>query len=94
MNLPQTTSKLENHMIEVWNKIDQLPAGISDGAGIGVSALTGAGIPHLLEILDKRLSDLFMTVLTISILPEEGEKLAWLYRNGTVLSQTEKKEKF
>jgi hypothetical protein len=26
-------------------------------------------------------------------LPEEGEKLAWLYRNGTVLSQTEKKDK-
>ncbi|HEU5047424.1 MAG TPA: GTPase HflX [Rickettsiales bacterium] len=79
---------LASNMVEVWNKIDLLETP-PEGAGIAVSALTGAGVDQLLERLDERLSALFMTVLTLDIPAAEGEKLAWLYRHATVLAHEE-----
>ncbi len=81
--------KLSEYMVEVLNKIDQLPDGAPDTNVIAVSALTGAGIAHLLATLDARLSALFMTTLSLKLPAEEGEKLAWLYRHGSVISQEE-----
>jgi len=85
---------LETQMMEVWNKIDQLPADMPETGGIAVSALTGAGIDTLLEVLDKRLSELFMTTINITLPVSDGENLAWLYRHGKVLSQKEEDELF
>lgn len=79
---------VEKRVTEVWNKIDQL-AEAPQGAGVAVSALTGAGIPELLQAIDARLSELFMTEQHIRLDAEEGELLAWLYRHGTVLHQEE-----
>ena len=56
---------------------------------IAVSALTGVGMDELLNVLDTRLSDLFMVTLTINLPASEGEKLAWIYRHGNVLTQDE-----
>lgn len=82
--------KLAHHMVEVLNKIDQLPEDYTpDDASIGVSALTGTGIDRLLAMLDMRLSSLFMTTITLTLSASEGERLAWLYRHGSVLSQKE-----
>jgi len=76
-------------VMEVWNKVDQLPEGIDAVGGIPVSALTGAGIPELLASIDTRLATLFMTILQIKLPATDGERLAWLYRHGTVLNQEE-----
>jgi GTP-binding protein HflX len=79
--------KLSENMLEVLNKIDQLPEGLPAGNAIAVSALTGSGIDHLLATLDSRLSAQFMTTVKLTLPAGDGEKLAWLYRNGNVLSQ-------
>lgn len=84
-----TPEMLETQVMEVWNKIDQLPDGGADSGGIAVSALTGAGIDHLLGTLDTRLGALFMTSLNVTMDANDGERLAWLYRHGSVLSQNE-----
>jgi GTP-binding protein HflX len=80
---------LAEHMLEVLNKIDQLPEAHTDHGGIAVSALTGLGIDQLLAMLDARLSHQFMTSLTLTLPAADGERLAWLYRHGSVLSQEE-----
>ncbi len=81
--------ELGERMLEVWNKIDQLPEA-PQGNGNPVSALTGAGIPELLSAMDTRLSELFMTTLHMKLPVTEGDLLAWLYRHGTVLQQEER----
>jgi GTP-binding protein HflX len=82
--------KLMNTMVEVLNKMDQLPPDyVPDIGSIQVSALTGENIDKLLAMLDSHLSALFMTTLTLYLSPSEGEGLAWLYRHGSVLSQEE-----
>ncbi len=85
---------LDVKMMEVWNKIDQLPEDNREVGGIGVSALTGEGVDKLLAILDKKFGEFYMTKFNLKLPVEDGEKLAWLYRHGTVLSQTEKKGMF
>lgn len=80
---------LASDMMEVWNKMDQLenpPA----GTVLAISALTGAGIDKLLAALDARLGDLFMATLDLEIPAADGEKLAWLYSHGNVLTQEER----
>lgn len=81
--------ELNKLMLEVWNKIDQLPEA-PQGAGNPVSALTGAGIPELLTAIDTRLSELFMTTMHLKLPVTEGDLLAWLYRHGTVMQQEER----
>jgi GTPase len=76
-------------VMEVWNKVDQLEGSIEAKGGIPVSALTGTGIPELLAAIDERLSTLFMTTLQLKLPASDGERLAWLYRHGSVLNQEE-----
>ncbi len=80
---------LTEKVMEVWNKVDQLEH-VPAGGAIAVSALTGTGIDRLLAALDERLGKEFMTTLTISLPASEGEKIAWLYGHGNVLTQKEK----
>jgi len=84
--LPPET--LHSDMLEVLNKVDLLPEGTAEG-GVGVSALTGFGLEALLSILDAKLSSQFMATLAIALPASDGEKLAWLYRHGSVVSQEE-----
>jgi len=78
---------VQEKMLEVWNKMDLL--NVVPQNGIAVSALTGEGIDNLLNVLNERLEASFMTTIDITLSPEAGEKIAWLYRKGTVLSQEE-----
>ena len=82
-------------LIEVWNKIDLLPpddqamlearARRSDPPAALVSATTGAGCDALL----RRLGDLVDRTPPIQVRAPtgDGSLLAWLYRNGRVISR-------
>ncbi|MBI1212267.1 MAG: GTPase HflX [Alphaproteobacteria bacterium] len=85
-----------DRMIEVWNKIDRLaiearptvPAGPAQiqRATIPVSALTGEGLATLLDVIDTALAEQ-ASVTALTLLPEDGEGLAWIYAHTQVLSR-------
>jgi GTP-binding protein HflX len=86
-------------IIEVWNKIDRAPpeeqealhararrSAETDGVdAVAVSALNGEGCDVLLRRVAERIDDSAPVAL---ILPaDDGEALAWLYRNGRVMER-------
>ena len=83
-------------MIDVWNKIDRLaiearptvPAGPAQirRATIPVSALTGEGLATLLEVIDAALAEQ-ANITELTLPPEDGEGLAWIYANTQVISR-------
>jgi GTP-binding protein HflX len=81
--------------IEVFNKADLLSADErrrlmeADRSAVLISAATGEGCDELLEIIAARLSlDQQRVSLEFDLSDEnDRERLAWLYRNGTVHSQ-------
>ncbi len=83
----------QRRVLEVLNKADLLggvgavPGGSADGA-VAVSALTGEGLPQLLEALDARLSANLETV-RYAIPSADGARLAWLYRHGEVIERAD-----
>ncbi len=84
---------LDSHWPErtilVLNKADLLGgvAHVDAHAGaIAVSALTGEGLPALLEAIDARIAAAMETA-SYHIPPEDGARLAWLYEHGEVLGR-------
>jgi GTP-binding protein HflX len=88
-----------DHIVEVWNKIDELDEGnrerLLNDAGdtanrkpIPISALTGEGIPALVSLIEERLSG-ELTLMTLEIAPENLRQIDWLYRNGDVVKRTD-----
>lgn len=84
-------------ILEVLNKADLLDPERRDEEAeraarqkdvVLVSALTGEGIDRLKTILSERLSAPTM-LETISLHPSDGQRLAWLYANGEVVSRAE-----
>ncbi len=78
--------------IEVLNKADlfggpEAVAMRAEGA-IAISALTGEGMETLLAALDERLAA-GMTEREYLLGPEDGARLAWLYRHGEVVSRAD-----
>jgi GTPase len=80
-------------LIEVWNKIDLLPEDDREhtfnraqrlGAA-AISAVTGEGVETLLRLIAGRVDEDAAVIALIP--PNEGEALAWLYRNGRVISR-------
>jgi GTP-binding protein HflX len=73
--------------IEVLNKADLL-GGVSALAGRGdavaVSAITGEGLDTLKQAIDARIAEGRETA-DYAIAPQDGARLAWLYRHGEVL---------
>jgi GTP-binding protein HflX len=73
--------------IEVLNKADLL-GGVANvpprGEAVPVSAVTGEGVPALLQAIDTRIAA-GMEQLDYAIQPEDGARLAWLYQHGEVL---------
>ena len=51
-----------------------------------VSALTGEGVPAMLEMLEERLSHR-NPVLDVALATGEGAELAWIYEHSEVLSR-------
>lgn len=86
-----------SRLIEVWNKVDKLSdehrqtllaANRIDEGPIAVSAVTGEGVEDLLARVELRLAEDSL-VYDMRLAPEDGEGLAWLYRNTDVLRRIE-----
>ncbi len=85
-------------IIEVWNKADLLSADDRErlattshrtGAErrpILISALTGEGVPELLETIEHHLA-LGRTTYEVDVAPEDGQGLAWLHENTEILER-------
>lgn len=81
----------QSRCLEVLNKIDLLePAHreLPEQGTITVSALSGENLDTLRATIDARLAGA-MQIVTYRIAISDGALLAWLYRNGEVLSRTD-----
>lgn len=86
-------------IIEAWNKWDLLSAedsairrdliaaDVPDRPVVPISAVTGDGIPDLLDMLGQLLTG-GARVLELSVPMADGQKLAWLHAHGEVLAET------
>lgn len=93
---------LQESLIEVWNKIDQLPedrkSALDEPLGLGVphrvavSALTGEGVEQLIAMLDQQLRERLYAHNTVSLPVTDGQAIAWLYSHGKVMSCKESKD--
>jgi GTP-binding protein HflX len=75
--------------IEVLNKADLLGgvAAVPERAGaVAVSAVAGEGLPALKAAIDARIAAA-MEVADYDLPPEDGARLAWLYRHGEVMDR-------
>ncbi len=87
--------------IEALNKIDLLAPeerevlrarlARANAAGVAVSAVTGEGIPELLGLLDRRLSAK-LALEEITLAPQDGADLAWLYAHGEVVERRDSED--
>jgi GTPase len=84
-------------LVELWNKVDLLPADeaarLAEAAArlpevVLGSARTGQGMDRLLAELDRRFAGT-ARVVELDLDPGDGAGLAWLYRHGTVLSRSD-----
>jgi GTP-binding protein HflX len=91
-----------SHVIEVWNKVDQLDETmreqlLSDAAGhkgtppVAISALTGEGLPALTAAIEERLSGATQT-MEVHLEPAQFGMVDWLYRNGDVIGRTDNED--
>jgi GTP-binding protein HflX len=88
-------SDAQTRMTEVWNKVDLLDedraqelrntASRADGGAYCVSAITGEGLPELLEALETRLNASAREI-EITLDPGEGALMNWLHENTQILS--------
>ncbi|MEK7246307.1 MAG: GTPase HflX [Pseudomonadota bacterium] len=88
--------EIEGEIVEVLNKIDLLaPEALAalrarlaraNAAGVAVSAVTGEGTPELLDLLDRRLAAK-LALDEITLAPQDGADLAWLYAHGEVVER-------
>ncbi|MFN7709630.1 MAG: GTPase HflX [Holosporales bacterium] len=82
-------SILQDGLIEALNKIDLLPPdrdiqALKGPNAIPLSALTGQGLPDLLQLMDQRLAVRDVEhVFTLAL--SDGAPLAWLYAHGHVM---------
>lgn len=87
----------DNHILEVWNKVDLLSAEARETATHSarweerhpalVSAVTGEGVDALLEAIDGRLGQ-GDEILTLSVPAGEGKLVNWLHENADVRHAT------
>ena len=85
-------------VVEVWNKIDLVPedereeveGSAKRAEASPVSAVTGAGCEALLRRISGLIDD--SPPIAVRLAAGEGEALAWIYRNGRVLSREDEAE--
>lgn len=90
-------NSVKHAMIEVMNKIDLLTeeereilrnkSQRSNETVVLLSAMTGEGCEYFLNSIDKQLSQ-SMQLLELSLKPEDGAALSWLYEHGEVVERT------
>jgi GTP-binding protein HflX len=85
----------EERLLEFWNKLDLLAAEERDRLEAAASrrsnatcgsARTGDGLDDLLAALDRQVSG-SRRIVALELDQADGERLAWLYRHGTVLDR-------
>jgi GTP-binding protein HflX len=84
------------HVIEVWNKIDRLDGEraelLQDSAGanrlppLAISAITGEGVPILLDHIETRIAGR-LERLQLTLPPDKLGLTDFVYRKGTVLER-------
>ena len=83
--------------LEVWNKIDQMPAenaeamrsrAARDDGVLTLSALTGEGVDELLQVLDKTLRDASHKS-QLSLTFDQGKQRAWLFAQDLIETETQ-----
>lgn len=91
----------ENHVIEVWNKVDRLSsvtraeaenaARFKAPRPVLVSAITGEGLVGLLDAIDARLgaSD---EILSVPVAAGDGKLRAWLHQNADIIAIEEQQD--
>ena len=83
-------------ILEVWNKMDQVPADDLEGLrlrlasdpdhpAVLVSAVAGQGYERLLDTMSELLLDQ-QSLVEVSVQPDQAAALAWLYDHGEVMS--------
>ena len=87
-------------IIEVWNKIDLLESDDrtvitaralrSEGAAVALSAVSGQGIDQLPQLIGGLVDE--GPPLQVKLDPQDGEAMAWLYRNGRIVSREDTEE--
>ena len=84
-----------SHIIEVWNKSDLLDANGQAGMAAKsdrradvalISALTGQGIDHLLDLVELKLAKT-STLYEITLGAADGAGLAWAHKRGEVIDR-------
>lgn len=90
-------------LIEVWNKVDLLPADRrlqlantaerqhAETRPVLVSATTGEGLDHLVDAIEARVTAGRLT-LALTLEPEDGAGISWLHRNTEVLSKSSRND--
>ncbi len=86
----------ESKVIEVWNKVDRLPADVRETLENAVSraalratlvsAVTGEGIDALLDAIDRRLAE-GDQVVTLEVPSNAGALVHWLHANTEVIER-------
>ena len=79
-------------LVEVWNKVDcldeehrvALASRMETDGPVAVSALTGEGIPRLLDAIESRLAK-GRSFLDLSLDSADGQGLHWLYEHTEVM---------
>ena len=96
-------AEADERIIEVWNKADLLDDDERErlknmtsrrdaaSAPVLVSATTGEGIETLLEATEKRVRPALRNV-EMTIAPEEGAAVNWLYEKARVLDRTDRED--
>ena len=89
------TERAQEHLIEVWNKIDLLDESAQetalnqakrDDAVLAVSAVTGQGMDALLAGIETALEDPMITEV-VRLAYAEGKRRAWLFAQNVVDSE-------
>lgn len=92
----------ETPIIEIWNKVDLLSGSATEKAEllakiqpagqvvatVALSAQTGAGVPALLEAIEKCLAE-GTRILSVSVPHENADDVGWIYAHGEVISRSE-----
>ncbi len=91
------TVAADNHILEVWNKVDLLSpvtreeavsaAKFRESPPILVSAAKGEGLDALFAAIDQRLG-IADEIVSLTIPPQEGRLLAWLHEHTDIVERS------
>ena len=94
-------AQVEHGLLEALNKIDLLEPVVRESllgqarrndSAVPVSAATGEGCDQLLSVVDERV-DGSRRLIDLDVPLTDGAAIAWLYRNGDVISRRDDEER-